>query len=174
MNRFEKARLKYKPSIIRYLLVAETPPKSDSDRFFYFENVTEQDCLFVETMKILYPESTRNVETKTIRKNKKDFLEKFKTDGFYLIDSLDTPFERKYSTKQKVRLIEKGQNDLLIKIKALCNETTKVILIAVPVYKANYEFLRQNEVNIVNIEPIDFPGSGGQPKFRKKMKRIII
>lgn len=68
-------------------------PKRIQKRFFYFEDVTEQDNLFLETMKCLYPGETTFVETSTIRKNKKYFLEKFRSDGFYLIDSLDSPFE---------------------------------------------------------------------------------
>lgn len=36
MDKFEIARIKYKPDVIKFLLVAETPPKSDSDRFFLF------------------------------------------------------------------------------------------------------------------------------------------
>ena len=71
MNRFETARQKYRPSQIDYLLVAETPPNSDSNRFFYFENVDKQDSLFLETMKLLYPNETKFVETKEIRRRKK-------------------------------------------------------------------------------------------------------
>jgi hypothetical protein len=39
MNQFEIARQKYRPVIIKYLVVAETPPRSISERFFYFEDV---------------------------------------------------------------------------------------------------------------------------------------
>lgn len=173
MNQFEKARLKYKPKQIKYLLIAETPPKSNSDRFFYFENVDRQDSLFLETMKLLYPDRAENIDTKIIRKNKKNFLEKFKNDEFYLIDSLDTPFDKKYTSTQKVKFIKNGQIELLNKIKILCNQETKVILIAAPVYKANFWFLKGNGVNVLNIESIDFPGSGGQKKFREKMKKLI-
>jgi len=173
MNRYEKARFKYKPKLIKYLLVVETPPKSDSDRFFYFKSVDKQDSLFIETMKLIYPKQTENVNTKTIRKNKKSFLEKFKSDGFYLIDSLNTPFDEKYSSSQKVKLIKNGQIELLDKIKTLCNQETKVILIASPVYKANFWFLKSNGVKVVNIESIDFPGSGGQKKYKEKMKKLI-
>ncbi len=173
MNKFEKARLEYKPDKIDYLLVAETPPKKDSNRFFYFENVFEQDSLFIETMKVLYPKVTSQIETKVIRNNKEKFLKKFRDNGFYLIDSLDKPFEKRYSSSQKVKLIKEGQNNLLSKIKELCSKTTKVILIAAPVYRANYEFLKTNGVNIVNTELIDFPGSGGQKKFRTKIKKLL-
>ncbi|MBG47234.1 MAG: hypothetical protein CML05_02975 [Pseudozobellia sp.] len=75
MNRFEIARHKYRPEKIRFLLVAETPPKSDSNRFFYFENVDKQDSLFIETMKLLYPNETEFVETKKNKTGKKEVFE---------------------------------------------------------------------------------------------------
>ncbi len=170
---FEKAIREYQPEIIRYLLVAETPPKSNSKRFFYFENVDEQDSLFLETMKCLYPNDTRNVETKTIRANKSSFLRRFQKDGFYLIDSLDTPFEEKYSSKKKEALLRAGQKELLTKITKLCSKKTKVILIAAPVYNANYSFLIENDINVINKSLVDFPGSGGQKKFQEKFRLLI-
>ncbi len=173
MNQFEKARQKFKPKKIKYLLIAETPPKSNSDRFFYFENVENQDSLFLETIKLLYPRETTPLKPKEIRKRKKEFLEKFKNDGFYLIDSLDQPFENKYSTSKKIKLIKDGQKALGEKIQNLLSEQTKVILIAVPVFKANFQFLKNQNVPIINEEAIDFPGSGGQKKFREKMNRIL-
>jgi hypothetical protein len=141
MTKIEKLRQKYRPYSIKYLLVAETPPKTDSKRFFYFEDVTDQDSLFIEIIKSVYPDETQNVEARTIRGNKKYFLEKFKQDGFYLIDSLESPFEEKHNGHQKVSLIKKGQNELLSKIKKLCTDQTKVILIATPGDRKN---LRRN------------------------------
>ncbi len=170
---FEKARRKYRPDPIKYLLVAETPPRSDSKRFFYFENVEEQDSLFLETMKCLYPNETRNVETRTIRANKSYFLQKFQNDGFYLIDSLDAPFEEQLSSKKKEALLRAGQKELLTKIKSLCSKKTKIILIAAPVFKANHSFLIVNGINVVNKDLVDFPGSGGQKQFREKFGALI-
>lgn len=173
IEKFEKARLKYKPDNIKYLLIAEAPPKLGSDRFFYFEDVKVQDSLFLETMKVLYPSETRDIEIKEIRKNKSELLNKFKTGGFYLIDALDKPFEEKYSSSKKVKLIKAGQIILLSKIKTLVNKDTKVILISAPVFNANYIYLRSNDVNIIQNELVDFPGSGGQKRFREIMKKLI-
>jgi hypothetical protein len=173
MNTYELARLKYKPLSINFLLVAETPPKTNSNRFFYFENVMEQDSLFIETMKVLYPAMIKNIEIKELRKNKKKFLGKFQSDGFYLIDSLETPFEIKYSSSQKIQLIRAGQVSLLNRIKGLINPKTKVILLSSTVYKANFEYLKQNGINVINEELIDFPGSGGQTKYREKMAKVL-
>lgn len=55
-------------------------------------------------------------------------MNKLKEDGFYLIDSLKEPFEENYTSSQKVKLIKEKQVDLLIRIKNLMNEKTKVIL----------------------------------------------
>ena len=173
MDKFEESRQKYKPKNIKCLLVAETPPKSNSDRFFYFEKVENQDSLFIETMKLLYPKETEFVETKNIRKRKRNFLEKFMNDGFYLIDSLDKPFEEKFNTRQKVKLIKNGQNLLLKKIQGLVSDETKVILIAVPVFRANFNFLKEHEIPVINKESIDFPGYGGQKKYKEKMNDIL-
>ena len=116
MDDFNKARVKYKPEIIKYLLVAETPPKSDSNRFFYYENVDREDSLFIETIKVLYPNEIDNLTIKEVWNRKKYFLEKFKKDGFYLIDSIDEPFEKKYSSRQKIELIKGEQKKYLLKL----------------------------------------------------------
>lgn len=173
MTKFEEARLKYKPKDIRYLWVAEAPPKLSSQRFFYFEKVDEQDSLFLETMKCLYPEETLNVPTQRIRQDKRYFLEKFRGDGFYLIDALDDPFEEKLSSKEKEMELRKGQKVLLKKIQNLTSAQTKVILISAPNFNANYKFLLQNGIKVVNTEMIDFPGSGGQQNFQQKMKKYL-
>jgi hypothetical protein len=124
-------------------------------------------------MKVLYPKNTSLMDAKEIRNKKATFLFKFKQEGFYLIDSLDVPFNRDYSTSQKVRLIKNGQASLLSKINSIVNKNTKVILISATVFKADYQFLKQNGINVINEELIDFPGSGGQIKFRNKITKIL-
>ena len=158
---------------IKYLLIAETPPKSNSNRYFYYENVKEKDSLFLETMKVLYPEFVSDKSIKEIRLNKKLLLEKFKKDGFYLIDALEKPFEEKYNSTKKIKLIKQGQENLLKRINELITPETIVILISATVFRANYDFLRSNNIKIANNELIDFPGSGGQKKYREKLKKWL-
>lgn len=55
LERLEKARMKYKPDIVKYLLIAEAPPDS-IERFFYYEDVTEHDYLFLRVIGVLYPD----------------------------------------------------------------------------------------------------------------------
>src|SRR5665647_3170165 len=54
-RQLEKARLKFKPQKIKYLLIAEAPPES-IDRFFYYEAVRQHDYLFLGISEALYPE----------------------------------------------------------------------------------------------------------------------
>jgi hypothetical protein len=173
MDKIETARLKYKPERIKCLLIAEAPPKKDSERFFYFENVLRQDRLFIELMKYLYPKDTQGVYPIVFRHIKDMFLTKFKTDGFYLIDSIDIPFHKVYSTSQKVKILKEHQGALLRKVKSLIDENTEVISISASVYNAYNSFLSNNDIQILNTEHVDFPGSGGQKKFNMKMARLI-
>ena len=52
---FAVASLEYRPAAVRVLLIAEAPPAYDSGRFFYFTDLRQQDTLFLEMMKTLYP-----------------------------------------------------------------------------------------------------------------------
>ncbi|MBU1674320.1 hypothetical protein KKA85_00915, partial [bacterium] len=81
MSEFEHARLKYRPSVVKTALIAESPPQDGSGRFFYFEDVTVGDSLFLELMKALYEAARGN--TKAVRKRKAEFLRRFRDDGFY-------------------------------------------------------------------------------------------
>ena len=63
-NQLEAVRRKYKPEKIDLLFIAEAPPNA-IDRFFYYENVTEADYLYLGIVRALDEKS--NVETKTLR-----------------------------------------------------------------------------------------------------------
>ena len=169
----ENTRLQYKPERIKYLLIAEAPPSKDSGRFFYFSDVKEKDGLFLETMKVLFPKELMNTHIPAVRKNKKMFLDKFKEGGFYLIDSIDEPLDDNFTHSQKINLIVNGQPILLNKIRNLISSDTKIILISSRVFKANYSFLVENKISVVNILPIDFPASGNQKKYRLKLAKAI-
>ncbi|MFH1327240.1 MAG: hypothetical protein ABIH76_00065 [Candidatus Bathyarchaeota archaeon] len=168
-EKIESARNKYKPKKIKYLLVAEAPPKIESNRFFYFENIRRGDSLFLETMKVVYPKQF--IDVKYVRDKKTTFLEQFKRDGFYLIDSVDHPING--TSSQKKKEIQKNLPQLSEKIVKLANEETKVILISATVYEVCYDYLKKKGINVSNIEMIDFPGSGGQKKYREKIEKIL-
>lgn len=170
INQFEAARRKYKPEEIKFLLVAEAPPHESSCRFFYFENVPTGDSLFLETMKVLYPDEY--TDTIIVRSRKPEFLHRFKRDRFYLIDSTDTPMEDPRPSRKRQQ-IRRSLPSLVEKLAELISDDTKIILISKPVYDVCADVLRLQGFNIVNDEMIDFAGSGGQAKYRVKLGRLL-
>ena len=174
---FEFARQKYKPKIIKFLLIAEAPPRrkvGNCERFFYCENVWKYDYLFLETMKVLYPDDSdiKNGNTKSVRRRKREFLERFKKGWFYLIDVSDEPIKDK-SKSAKRKQVERSLPSLIKKVRSLVWEHTKIILISKIVYEVCYDKLVSEGFNVINKCMIDSPGSGGQIKFRSKMSALL-
>jgi len=186
LNRLKIAREKYKPAKISCLFIAEAPP-SDPGRFFYFEEVREQDFLYLEMMKVLFKETTQESEeenpfryifgfepsTSDLRNNKESYLNKFKDKGYYLIDTLDSPMPYHISrTQDKIKFLEGYKVNLTEKVKQLIDKKTPIVLISVPVFQAYAGTLKYNGFNVIHNEPIEFPGSGQQKKFKEKMEKL--
>ena len=111
---YESLRKNYKPNQITALFIAESPPAPKSNRFFYLEGVTKADALYLETMRVLFPEMTSKQTAKQIRANKAFYLTAFKDKGYYLIDATDTPIagmskSRKLSTLAHDRQASSGK-----------------------------------------------------------------
>lgn len=170
MKRISEARARYRPTIIRYLLVAESPPDLDSGRFFYFDDVARKDSLFWETMKVLYPSDMP--PSGYPRCQKPEFLGRFKSDGFYLIDAVEEPLGNA-STSLKVQRIRDSLPRLRDELRGVCQQGTKIILISATVFAACEALLKEDGFNVINSEMIDFPGSGCQQEFREKFRRTI-
>ena len=184
-EKIEKARLKYKPENIKCLFIAEAPPDNE-DRFFYFEDVREQDSLYMELMKVLFkpPKSGENlyeelfggkkIPVHTLRNEKVAYLEMFKEKGFFLIDALDYPMPSHISkTNEKIKYLSNQKDALANKVRSLKNPNVPIVLISVPVYSAMAGTLNYYNFRVLNESPIEFPGSGQQEKFRQKMEDLI-
>ena len=169
-NKYEAARKRYKPALIKCLLIAEAPPAKESGRFFYIENVKDGDSLFLESMKVLYPNEYGNA--KEVRSQKKLFLKRFMTDGYYLIDATDLPMPG-YTRSEKKEQVKRSLPELIGKAKELAGNGTPTILISATVYQVCEKPLKAAGLKVVNTEMIDFPGSGRQNIFRAKMTKLI-
>jgi hypothetical protein len=170
VNEFERARQQYRPDRIKYLFIAEAPPKAASGRFFYFPQVSTGDSLFLETMKALYPqECTCAAE---IRSRKGELLHKFMSDGFFLLDAVDTPLTVQGSAA-KVREIRAHVPALVPRVHACLSPRTGVILISATVFEGCADELRRAGIPLLNDEPIPFPGSGQQIRFHNAIRKIF-
>ena len=166
----DRARNKYRPSNIKLIFIAEAPP-SAVDRFFYYENVVTQDNLFLQLMEVLYPKLIASYSpTPNVRRNKRIFLERFRKDGYYLLDAKNTPIEPDESKEVQLR------RELPILIETLDLLRAKdlpLILISKTVYDVCTTPLRQHGFKVSNTSLIDFPGSGRQTIFRSKLTDLL-
>lgn len=165
-RQLEKSRLKYKPEIVKYLLIAEAPPHS-LERFFYFDNVRQHDYLFLGVTQALYPTlkeqfllSGRSSEIKN------SILKKFQQEGFYLLDLSELPLSLLNTTLQS------QLPHLLERINSIADSSTQIILIKANVYDTSFQFLKQRFRNVVD-QRITFPGQGGQRKFQNDFKQAL-
>jgi hypothetical protein len=181
---FAEASRKYRPQAIKVLFIAEAPPAIRFERFFYFARVNEADTLFLEMMKVLYPIDTGFVEyedsrkpefdAKRVRWQKTELLDKFKRDGFYLIDASEQPMPEDADTTTKKHIIRSALPELRRKTRELSNEgDTRVILIGAPTYSICAEALRKDGVRVLNVEMINSPARGGQKLFRLKLGMVL-
>jgi hypothetical protein len=166
-QRLQKARWKYKPDKIKYLLIAEAPPDS-LERFFYYENVRQHDHLFLGVAEALYPEvKDRFIANGRDGKIKRSILLKLQADGFYLLDLSELPLSLLNDglASQLPNLIEK--------IKQSVNSDTKIILIKATVYDTAFYALKQQGIkNLIDVR-IPFPGQGGQKLFQCEFKKAL-
>lgn len=168
----EAARKNYLPTDgIKVLFVAEAPP-ADPRRFFYFEQVPSHDGLYLAMMRALY-EDASDLEASELRHRKPEFLQRFKTDGYYLIDASASPMPPGANGPTKRRLLVESLPSLLETARSLITPETEIVLISGPVYDVCCDPLRSAGLNVVNTEAIDFPGSGRQAHFRRKLGRAL-
>ncbi len=162
-----KARLKYKPEIVKYLLIAEAAPDS-IDRFFYYENVKQHDYLFLGIAQALYPElkdkflsSSRSSDIKT------SILKTLQADGFYLLDLSELPLSLMTGDlTSQLPTLKKN-------VKKVIDTKTKIILIKATVYDTVFSYLQKEDIkNLMDVR-IPFPGQGGQTLFQQKFKEAL-
>jgi hypothetical protein len=158
------------PEEVRYVLVAESPPNAESGRFFYYEDVADKDSLFWETMKAIFP--AHYPAGGPPRHRKREFLERFRAEGFYLLDAVDEPLGEASPALKRQRIRESLPR-LGRDLREVCAGETNIILISAPVYEVCAAPLTAEGFNVVNDEMIDFPGSGCQQKFQAKMKTLL-
>lgn len=172
-NPFERARRIYQPDKVKVLFIADLPQPVALHRYFYFENVRSHDSLFLELMKVLFPEETAAFDTvKALRAEKKYFLERFKNEGFYLTNGHDVPHP---NTSQTIRRKAMQQNfpNLLEQLKDLITQQTPIVLIASVTYQALNEPLREAGYHVLNERLLEYPNSGQQINFRRNLNRIL-
>ncbi len=164
--RYAAARNKYKPSPLKVLIIAEAPP-CNLDRYFFFEEVRTQDSLFLEITGVLYPElKGQYLAAKRDPALKAELLEHFQSDGFWLMDLSELPYEVSGVAH------EASLPSLMERLKKVADRQTRIILLKANVYDCCYAPLKEAGYK-VSAERIPFPGSGQQAVFRDKFRKAL-
>jgi hypothetical protein len=172
-NVFAQARKKYLPENIKLLFITEAPPTPDRNRYFFFDQVRQGDSLFLETMKVLFPEEVGAFDTvKALRAEKVYFLERFQSAGFHLIHATDTPLPNTTATERR-NTYKKHLPALKKQIDTLAGKSTPVILVSAVVHEACFEGLQEAGYKVLNDTMIEFPNSGQQINFRRKLAALL-
>ena len=114
LSAYQISAEKYVPLSIKILFIAESPP-SDLERYFYFENLQTSDWLWIGLMKAIY-----GVEfgvTKKERLRRKQWLVRFRNDGYRLIDASKEPFCKGVSPRKREKLCDTVSMRLLRRLK---------------------------------------------------------
>lgn len=172
-NAFQQAREKYRPKDIKVLFITEAPPAEVRERYFYYEHVRRGDSLFMETIKVLFAEEVEAFETvKAIRKEKTYFLERLQEEGYYMIGAVDTPLPGR-TAAARTKLYQENLPLLMKEILRVARPNTPIVLISAVVFRAIGASLRASGFQVIHDDIIEFPNSGQQVNFRRKLKPLL-
>jgi hypothetical protein len=166
----------YLPNKIKYLLIAESPPKDYKNYFYYIGDERGNYCFFQNIIL-----AALDIKYQREIHDKKKILNLFKNKGFHLIDAVEFPINelddfsrKKILIQNKYFLIEKLK---VLKKSGLVYPKTKIILIKNLVYEVLKEFLETNEEiafdRLYGIKCLGYPGYYSDQRFINKLKNII-
>jgi hypothetical protein len=152
-RRRKRAAKAYRPERVRFLLIAQTPPK-ELDRYFYFADVRSDDWLFCGVVPhFLGGPATRD---------KSSQLQALCELGVFLIDLKPDPCDPRPPSE--------FAGDLARRVKRLHPE--HALLIKVDVHAAAYCLLRDRGIPVV-AKRMYFPSTGRQTGFARQFKDAL-
>ncbi len=175
---FKNASSEYLPKVIKYLLIAESPPafsNSKPEKYFYFSDFPGADLLFYSVIKAIYDHDfVKGID------DRKTHLRKFAEDGYFLIDSVDYPINKTragndVSNSVRERIILSNKFRFMKKLKRLANEgvinlDTHVILIKETVYNV---YSGCSFLSVINEKPLHFPSYVKDKRFANDLRSIL-
>lgn len=173
---YEKTRAQYRPKHIKTLFIAESPPPAaniqSSRQFYYTDRIRRDDRLFINTIRALYPETLETPE-KELEQEKEMWLRRLQTDGFYMIEALETSQEHEVTKQQRQERIRDSLPSLIKRVRELAAPDTKIILIKSNVFDVAAEPLKQAGFHVLNTELVDYPGRFNQRDYREKIMKLL-
>lgn len=169
---YDAIREIYKPTHIKMLLVAESPPPAadvqSSRQFYRTDRIRTDDRLFTNTIRALYPEAVETPEPE-LEAQKEQWLRRFQADGWYMIEALETSQRHSVTKAERQSKITAALPRLIKRLRALAAPGTGIILIKSNVFEVAAEPLRAAGFNVLNKELVDYPGHYNQRAYREKL-----
>jgi hypothetical protein len=165
---FDRARRKYRPRRVKFLLIAESPPSSGG--FFYFPKTIGKDHLFRETMKALelWPRE------KPMREgvDKRSMLRRFQSKGFYLLDTSVFPVDKLRSRERRSAILEQTPRLVQDVIRA---DPLHILIVKSSIFNPVRNALRESDLwpRVLNTGPVPFPSHGNQSTYRSMFRRAL-
>jgi len=176
MTSYDDIRQKYKPTHIKFLLIAESPPPAasvQSSRHFYrTDAIRHDDRLFTNTIHALYPQAAALTEAQ-LQTEKQKWLLTFKNDGFYMIEALPDSQKHEVTKEQRQERIRTHLPELIKKVHNLVAPDTRIVLIKSNVFDVATQSLRDAGFTVLNQELVDYPGRFNQRAYREKLAALI-
>lgn len=176
MESYEDIRAKYRPSHIKVLLIAESPPPGpdiqSSRQFYYTDRIRVDDRLFTNTIWALYPDTVKLTEAE-LEAEKDTWLQRLKRDGVYMIEALETSQRHAVTKNRRQERIREALPRLVERVRLLAEKDTKLVLIKSNVFEVAAEPLRAAGFRVLNNELVDYPGQFNQRAYRQKLAGLV-
>ena len=177
MSDYDQARQKYKPDVIKYLLIAESPPPSSAEisssrQFYRAEYQKADDRVYANTMRVVFPEAAE-LDSKDLEAQKEQWLTRFKEAGFYMIEALEVSQQHEVTKKERQEKLAAAADRLVERVRELASADTKIILIKSNVFVVMAKPLREAGFTVLNTELLDYPGRFNQRDYREKLAAMI-
>ena len=158
-------RREFEPTGIKLVIVAESPPESESGKYFYIPGGTVSELLFKALMKQLC------IQPKT----KPEGLRKFQNRGWVLVDATYEPVNKNTAPDL---VIERDYPELCGDLKRLLAtrwSEVPLVLIKANVCKLLEPKLKKDGFNVLNKKDrmVPFPSHGHQPVFDSRFREIV-
>ncbi|TMI76424.1 hypothetical protein E6H11_00640 [Candidatus Bathyarchaeota archaeon] len=99
-------------------------------------------------------------------------LKRFRSIGFFLIDTCELPVDRLQPRQRRISTIQ-GASTLPHRVREL--DPTRILIVKKTVFKPARQSLIEAGLGdrILNTKPLPFPSHGNQRKFRTMIRRLV-
>lgn len=166
MSWYTELRERYRPTRLRFLLIAESPPDAgDSERRFFYAPTLKFDNLYRGVAEAVYGDQGIDLRDKVA------ILGRLRADGFWLIDAVDEPVN-KLPPVARARALAEAVPRLVERCLELSPERG-VIICHGGVYSATANALRARGVVVLHDEALPFPLGNWRAKFVAGFRRAV-